>query len=98
MWASLSGTETGIAAGIAALAQHRDTKTQRHKGFGKQFGGAAALTVRKSWTFLIAPVSDGGEIVQPTRHPVTLYVFDNPLIVTVRSAIPSIVAIGTCWR
>ena len=34
-------------------------------------------------------------IVQPTRHPVTLYVFERLLIVTVRSAIPSTVAIGT---
>jgi hypothetical protein len=46
----------------------------------------------------MAPVSDGGEIVQPTRQPVTLYVFDSPLMVTVRSAIPSIVAIGICGR
>ena len=34
--------------------------------------GAAAPTVRKSCTLRIAPVSDGGEIVQPTRQPVTL--------------------------
>ncbi len=34
--------------------------------------GAGAPTVRKSWTLRIAPVTDGGEIVQPTRQPVTL--------------------------
>jgi hypothetical protein len=35
-------------------------------------------------------------IAQPTRHPVTLYVFDSALIVTVRSRISGRVAIGTC--
>ncbi|MND04884.1 hypothetical protein D3C83_253580 [compost metagenome] len=54
--------------------------------------------MRKSWTFLMAPVNEGGEIVQPTRQPVTLYDFERPLIVMVLSAIPSIVAIGTCRR
>lgn len=33
--------------------------------------GAAAPTVRKSWTLRMAPVSSGGAIVQPTRQPVT---------------------------
>jgi len=37
-----------------------------------------------------------GAIVQPTRQPVTLNVFDTLLIVTVRSAMPSSDAIGTC--
>ena len=45
----------------------------------------------------IAPESAGGAIAQPMRQPVTLNVFDNPLIVTVRSAMPSSVASGTCW-
>ena len=36
-------------------------------------------------------------MAQPMRHPVTLKVFDNPLIVTVRSAMPSSVESGTCW-
>ena len=40
--------------------------------------------------------SAGGEIAQPTRQPVTLKVFDRLLIVTVRSAMPSSVASGTC--
>ena len=33
---------------------------------------ARAPTVRKSWTLRMAPVSAGGEMVQPTRQPVTL--------------------------
>ena len=44
------------------------------------------------------PVSAAGAIAQPTRQPVTLKVFDNPLVVTVRSAMPGSDAIGTCAR
>jgi hypothetical protein len=43
----------------------------------------------------IAPVSVGDAIVHPTRHPVTEYVLESALIVTVRSDIPGRVAIGT---
>ena len=59
--------------------------------------GAGAATVRKSWTGRIPFISGGAAIAQPTRQPVTAYVFDSALIVTVRSSIPGIVAIGT-WR
>ena len=39
-------------------------------------------------------VSSGAATIQPTRHPVTENVLLAPEIVTVRSAIPSRVAIG----
>ena len=35
-------------------------------------------------------------MIQPIRHPVTLKVFDAPLMVTVRSRMPGSVAIGMC--
>ena len=41
-------------------------------------------------------VSVGGAMTQPTRQPVTEYVFDSELIATVRSAMPGSVAIGMC--
>ena len=41
-------------------------------------------------------INAGGAIAHPTRHPVTAYVFDSALIVTVRSLMPGSVAIGTC--
>jgi hypothetical protein len=43
----------------------------------------------------MAPVSSSGARIQPTRHPVTLNVFDAPLIVTVRLRISGRVAMGT---
>ena len=43
----------------------------------------------------IALVSPDGAIAQPTRQPVTAYVFDSALIVTVRSSSPGTVAGGT---
>ena len=42
-------------------------------------------------------MSAGAAIAHPTLQPVTAYVFDSALIVTVRSSMPGIVAIGT-WR
>ena len=39
-------------------------------------------------------MSSAGARIQPIRHPVTLKVFDAPLMVTVRSRIPGSVAIG----
>ena len=45
----------------------------------------------------IPPVSSSGATTQPTRQPVTEYVFDSALIVTVRSSSPGTVAGGT-WR
>ena len=42
-------------------------------------------------------INAGAATAHPTRHPVTEYVFDSALIVTVRSSIPGIVAIGI-WR
>ena len=41
-------------------------------------------------------VSSGDAITQPTRQPVTEYVFDIESIETVRSAIPGSVASGMC--
>ena len=41
-------------------------------------------------------ISGAAAIAQPTRHPVTEYVFDSALIVIVRSRMPGSVAIGTC--
>ena len=35
-------------------------------------------------------------MIQPIRQPVTLKVFDAPLMVMVRSRIPGSVAIGMC--
>ena len=58
--------------------------------------GAAAPTVRKSWTRRIPTDRSGGAIVQPIRQPVTEYVFDIEWIETVRSAIPGSVASGMC--
>ena len=52
--------------------------------------------MRKSCTLRIAFVISGGATVQPTRQPVTAYVFDIPFIVTVRSRMPSSEAIETC--
>ena len=57
--------------------------------------GAGAPTVRKSCTFRIAPDTAAGAMAQPIRQPVTANVFDAPLMVTVRSAIPGSVAMGT---
>ena len=37
-----------------------------------------------------------GAMTQPTRQPVTEYVFDSEWIVTVRSAMPGRVASGMC--
>ena len=70
---------TPIIVGLAIWIVYR-MKGQGYKrvfslGGGKGNGkgnGAAAQTVRKSWTLRMAPVSAGGEIVQPTRQPVTL--------------------------
>ena len=42
----------------------------------------------------MAPAMSGGATAHPTRQPVTLNVFEMLLIVTVRSAMPSIDAIG----
>ncbi len=50
------------------------------------WSGAAVPTVTKSWIFWIPSVSGAGATIVPIRHPVTLYVFDIPLMVTVRSA------------
>jgi len=44
----------------------------------------------------IASVASGGATIVPIRQPVTLNVFDAPLIVMVRWAIRSSVAIGIC--
>ena len=52
------------------------------------WSGAAAPTVRKSWTRRMPTVRSGGAIVQPMRQPVTEYVFDIEWIETVRSAMP----------
>ena len=60
------------------------------------WSGAAAPTVRKSWTRRIPTDRSGGAIVQPIRQPVTEYVFDIEWIDTVRSAIPGSVASGMC--
>jgi len=60
------------------------------------WSGAAAPTVRKSCTLRIASVASAGATIVPTRHPVTLNVLDAPLIVMVRSGMPSSVAIGMC--
>ena len=60
------------------------------------WNGAGAPTVTKSCTFLMAAVSSGGATIHPTRHPVTEKVLLAPEIVTVRSAMPSSVAIGMC--
>ena len=38
----------------------------------------------------------GGAMTQPTRQPVTEYVFDSELTATVRSRMPGIVASGMC--
>jgi hypothetical protein len=43
----------------------------------------------------MAGAMSDGATAHPIRHPVTLNVFDVLLIVTVRSAMPSIDAIGT---
>ena len=51
--------------------------------------GAGAATVRKSWTDRIPRESGAGATTHPTRHPVTAYVFDSALIVTVRSSSPA---------
>ncbi len=56
--------------------------------------GAAAATVRKSCTGRMPSINAGAATAQPTRHPVTEYVLESALIVTVRSSIPGIVAIG----
>ena len=53
-------------------------------------------TVRKSCTWRIPAISGVGAIAHPTRQPVTEYVFESALIVTVRSSMPGSVAIGTC--
>ena len=58
--------------------------------------GAAAPTVRKSWTRRMPTDRSGGAIVQPIRQPVTEYDFDIEWIETVRSAIPGSVASGMC--
>ncbi len=58
--------------------------------------GAAAATVRKSCTGRIPAINEVGAIAHPTRQPVTEYVFERALIVTVRSSMPGIMAIGTC--
>ena len=52
--------------------------------------------MRKSWTFRIALVSSSEAIAHPTRQPVTEYVFDKLLMVTVRSLMPSKDASGMC--
>src|SRR5881409_3355559 len=59
--------------------------------------GAGAPTVRKSCTLRMASVASGGATIVPMRQPVTLNDFDAPLIVMVRSAIPSSVAMGMCF-
>ena len=41
-------------------------------------------------------MTGAGATMVPIRQPVMLNVFDAPLIVTVRSAIPSSVAMGMC--
>ena len=41
-------------------------------------------------------VSAGEAIVQPTRQPVTEYVFDMALTMIVRSSMPGSVMAGTC--
>src|SRR2546430_8636130 len=46
------------------------------------------------YTTLFRSLASGGATIVPTRHPVTLNVLDAPLIVMVRSRIPSSVAIG----
>jgi len=46
----------------------------------------------------IAAVSRGGAIAYASRQPVTEYVFDSPLMVTVRSRIPGRLASATCGR
>ena len=60
------------------------------------WSGAAAPTVRKSWTRRMPTDSSGEAIVQPMRQPVTEYVFDIEWMLTVRSAMPGIVASGMC--
>ena len=40
-------------------------------------------------------ISAGAATAHPTRQPVTEYVLESALIVTVRSSMPGIVAIGT---
>ena len=60
--------------------------------------GDGAATVMKSCTLRMPGVSEVGAMAHPMRHPVTLYVFDRPLIVTVRSAMPGIEAMAVCRR
>ncbi len=65
----------------AAWLEHREARSlqdfQQPHAFlgvtrGKCCNGAAAPTVRKSWTLRIEEVASGGAMAQPTRHPVTL--------------------------
>ena len=58
--------------------------------------GAGAATVRKSWTERMPRESGAGATTHPTRQPVTAYVFDRALIVTVRSSSPGTAPGGTC--
>ena len=58
--------------------------------------GAAAPTVRKSWTFRTPSERSAGAITHPIRQPVTEYVLLMLLMMIVRSRMPGRVAIGMC--
>ena len=71
----------------SAIPGNRLQAPQRGRARLLQRGGAP--TVRKSCTLRMASVIPGGATAHPTRQPVTLYVFDIPLTMIVRSRIPS---------
>ena len=78
--------------GLPTLVAFRRARAQSAtiRGITERYREATLRTLR------IAFVTSGGAIVQPTRHPVTAYVLDSALKVTVRSSSPGTVAGGSC--
>jgi len=93
----LEDLEKEVTAALILLSEPgvvRVGERQRCGTCSLEWGGCTDRN--KSCTFRIPAVSQAGAMVQPTRQPVTLNVFDKLLIVTVCSAMPSMAAIGTC--
>ena len=86
--------------GVLARASARSSDVgQRERGDARPPAAAPARPPSGSRAPSGCPPSAvGAAIAQPTRQPVTVYVFDSALIVTVRSSMPGSVAIGTCRR
>ena len=74
----LEGRQSSVAPLAVAGDQVRVVRVREAaaRSTAAAWSGAAAPTVRKSWTRRIPTDSSGEAIVQPIRQPVTEYVFD----------------------